>query len=32
LLDVVNGAEVSEVDKDDGEVVKVDYSMLYEEV
>jgi hypothetical protein len=23
---------VSEVDKDDGEVVKVDYSMLYEEV
>jgi hypothetical protein len=32
LLDVVKGAEVSEVDEDDSEVVKVDYSVLYEEV
>jgi transposase-like protein len=32
LLDVMMGAEVSEVDEDDGEVIKVDYSVLYEEV
>ncbi len=32
LLDVMKGAETSEVDKGDNDIVEVDYGMLYEEV
>jgi hypothetical protein len=32
LLDVMKGAEASEVDEEYNDIVEVDYSMLYEEV
>ena len=31
LLDVMKGAEASEVDEEDNDIVEVDYSMLYED-
>jgi hypothetical protein len=32
LLDVMKGAEASEVDLEDNDIAEVDYSMPYEEV
>jgi hypothetical protein len=32
LLDVMKGAEASEVDEEDNDIVEVDYGMMYEEV